>query len=144
VTDLAHANVLIHGAVRPPGETINGASTKDLLDLSARLGQGLPEVLASLLRICNGASIGPGGFFGQRPDSHALDMPSVIALFPEWSEMGWLPVGGDGCGNYFVLTTEGSVGFVDTISDPGAIEGEPYSDLFAFVEAVLADDQVMR
>lgn len=140
----ARAETLIHGAVRPPGDSIRGASVEDLTTLSARLGRDIPGDLASLLRICNGAAIGPGGFFGQRPESDALDIPTVLGWFPDWQEQGWLPIGGDGCGNYYVLTPEGTVGFVETISDPGAIDGHPYADLFAFVEAVLIDDQVPR
>lgn len=33
-----------------------------------RLGHALPVQLAELLTVCNGASIGPGGLFGLRPD----------------------------------------------------------------------------
>jgi hypothetical protein len=39
-------------------------------------------------------------------------------LFPGWVEQDWLPVAGDGCGNCYVLTADGIVGFIDTMKDP--------------------------
>ena len=59
-----------------------------------------------------GSGIGPGGIFGPRPDEPYLDMPQRRDLFPEWAEQGWLPVAGDGCGNCYVLTADGTAGFV--------------------------------
>jgi hypothetical protein len=86
--------------------------------------------------------IGPGGIFGQRPDKTFVDLPTVLALYPDWQSTDWLPVAGDGCGNYYMLLGDGTVGFVDTISDPAAIvPEETYPDLFTFVENLLADDQ---
>jgi hypothetical protein len=35
--------------------------------------------------------------------------------YPEWARLGWLRVAGDGCGNYYVLRKDGTVGFVDTM-----------------------------
>lgn len=50
-------------------------------------------------------------------------------------------MGGDGCGNYYVLRPDGSVGFVDTMSDPEALQDTRHPDLFAFIESILVDDQ---
>lgn len=133
---------LIHGAVRAPQEILEGASPGQLARLEERLGRPLPEELATLLTICNGGAIGPGGIYGQRPDETFLDLPSILAMFPEWAEAGWLPVAGDGCGNYWVLLGDGRVGFVDTMSDPGALDRVTDPDLFSFVERILVDDQV--
>src|SRR5690242_1499034 len=66
--------------------------------------------------------IGSGGVFGPRPDEPYLDMPQRRDSFPQWAEKGWLPVAGDGCGNCYVLTADGTVGFVDTMKDPGRID----------------------
>jgi hypothetical protein len=96
------------------------------------------------LTICNGAHIGPGGLFGQRPDEPYLDLPSVSGLFPGWAARGWIPVAGDGCGNYYVLLADGSVGFVDTMSDLDAVDEATHADLFAFIESILAGDQTRR
>jgi hypothetical protein len=105
------------------------------------LGVTYPPQLADLLALCNGARIGPGGLFGQRPEEPGIDAPSYLELFPEWTAKGWIPIAGDGCGNYYVLLADGSVGFVDTISDPDALDGRRHADLFGFVESILVDDQ---
>ncbi len=139
---LVRVSELIHGAVRAPEEVLEGASPGQLARLEKRLGRPLPEELAALLTICNGGAIGPGGIYGQRPENTFLDLPSILAMFPEWAEPGWLPVAGDGCGNYWVLLGDGRVGFVDTMSDLGALDRISDPDLFSFVERVLVDDQV--
>ena len=99
---------LVARAVRAPEDDApSGASQVEVDTLEERLGQDLPAVLRLWQSVCRGAAIGPGGVFGQRPDCPFLDMPSVLALFPQWHDLGWLPVAGDGCGNYFVLTQTG-------------------------------------
>lgn len=50
-------------------------------------------------------------------------------------------MGGDGCGNYYVLRPDGSVGFVDTMSDPEGLQDTRHPDLFSFIESILVDDQ---
>lgn len=133
----------MHGAVRDPGELeFRGATPDELRQLEERLGRPLPPPLADWLRICRGAAIGPGGFFGHRPDRPYLDVPSCLQLFPEWVERDWIPVAGDGCGNYFVLLPSGEVGFVDTMSDSTAVEPDLDPDLYSCVERLLQDDQV--
>jgi cell wall assembly regulator SMI1 len=133
----------VHGAVRAPEDPdVDGASSQELEDLERRLGRPLPAPLADWLRICRGAAIGPGGFFGNRSDRPALDIPACLELFPEWADKGWLPVAGDGCGNYYVLLPSGQVGFVDTISDSAAVQPDPHPDLYSCVEALLRGDQV--
>jgi hypothetical protein len=61
-------------------------------------------------------------------------------LFPSWLEQGWLPVAGDGC-NYYVLAEDGTVGFVDTMYDPGQIDRLGAGDLLSFMIDLLARDQ---
>ena len=129
------------GAVRAPEDEIQGASAEELSVLATRLGRDLPAPLAALLTVCNGARVGPGGLFGQRPQDPDIDLPSYLGLFPAWLASGWLPVAGDGCGNYYVLTGDGSVGFVDASAGPDALGGTKYPDLFTFVESILIDDQ---
>lgn len=94
-----------------------------------------------MIRICRGAAIGPGGLFGHRPDEPFLDIPTVLGLYPEWQTTNWLPVASDGCGNYYMLLADGSVGFVDTMSDPAVIDAVIAPDLFTFIETLLVDDQ---
>jgi hypothetical protein len=106
---------LVAGAVRAPEEeSPRGAGPEELASLPARLGCGIPPILHAWLSVCRGAGIGPGGVFGQRPGTPFTDMAWRRDLFPEWAELGWLPVAGDGCGNCYVLTGDGTIGFVDT------------------------------
>lgn len=48
---------------------------------------------------------------------------------------------GDGSGNYYVLREDGTVGFVDTMQDPGKIDRQAASDLLSFMIGLLAHDQ---
>ena len=142
MTSRERVDELVRGAVRSPDEPeIRGATAQELAELEVRLGTPLPAQLAELLRICRGAVIGPGGVFGHRPDVPFVDLPTVRALYPAWEAAGWLPVAGDGCGNYYMLLADGTVGFVDTMADPGAIEEVEAPDLFSFIEELLAGDQ---
>jgi hypothetical protein len=140
VTTFERVRSLILGAVRAPDEEIHGASDGELAALRTRLVRDLPGQLTDLLTVCNGAPIGPGGLFGQRPDDPHVDLPSCLDLFPHWIENQWLPVAGDGCGNYYVLLADDSVGFIDT-SEPDALGEQRYADLFEFVECILVNDQ---
>ena len=120
---LADLRRLVAGAGRAPEDDApEGASAAELVVLSDRLGRSLPPVLRSWLSICRGAAIGPGGVFGQRPNTPHLDMVRIRDLFPEWQPLCWLPVAGDGCGNYYVLVEDGTVGSVEPMSDPGRLE----------------------
>lgn len=144
MTSLGRITALIFGAVRAPEEVLEGASPEQLARLEERLGRRLPEDLGALLTVCNGGAIGPGGIFGERPERTYLDLPSVLELFPEWAAHGWLPVAGDGCGDYWVVLDDGRVGFVDTMSDSGALDRVTDPDLFSLVERILVDDQFAK
>ena len=141
---LADLRRLVAGAVRAPeDDPPEGASAAELAVLSDRLGRSLPPVLRSWLSIFRGAAIGPGGVFGQRPGRPHLDMVRIRDLFPEWQPLCWLPVAGDGCGNYYVLVEDGTVGFVEPMSDPGRLERQVSADLLSFMTDLLAADQVL-
>jgi len=134
--------LLVAGAVRAPeDEPPHGALPTELEVLAGRLGQPLTLPLKTWLSICNGAAIGPGGVFGQRPDRHFLDMVKIRELCPAWRGLGWIPVAGDGCGNYFVLTPGATVGFVEPMSDPRILAGQVAPDLLSFMTDLLAADQ---
>ena len=47
----------------------------------------------------------------------------------------------DGCGNCYVLTADGTVGFVDTMKDPGRIDRQVAGDPLSFMTDLLTDDQ---
>ena len=141
---LADLRRLVAGADRAPEDDApEGASAAELAVLSDRLGRTLPPALEGWLSVCRGAAIGPGGVFGQRPDRPGLDMVRIRNLFAEWQPLGWLPVAGDGCGNYYVLVEDGTVGFVEPMSDPGRLERQVSADLLSFMAELLAAEQVL-
>jgi hypothetical protein len=69
-------------------------------------------------------------------------MVRIRDLFAEWQPLGWLPVAGDGCGNYYVLAEDGTVGFVEPMNDPGRLERQVSADLLSFMTDLLSADQV--
>lgn len=133
---------LVAGAVRAPDdEPPRGAEPAELVDLEARLGCGIPPVLRAWLSICRGARIGPGGVFGARPDDPSMDMAWMRDLYPQWAGSDLLPVAGDGCGNYYILAADGTVGFMDTMADPDRIDRRVANDLLSFMTSLLASEQ---
>jgi cell wall assembly regulator SMI1 len=88
-----------HGCLR------TGATATDLQHLRDDLGFDLPEVLIRWLSVCNGSFAGEGGLFGANltGSREFLDISSCVALSPSWRERRWIPVAGDGCGDYYVL-----------------------------------------
>jgi cell wall assembly regulator SMI1 len=133
---------LVAGAFRAPeDDPPTGASPAELTILADRLGQSLPAELRTWLSICQGAAIGPGGVLGQRPDRPHLEMVKIREIYPQWRALGWLPIASDGCGNYYVLAKDGTVGFIEPISDPGTISQRAASGLLSFMTDLLAADQ---
>ncbi len=61
--------------------------------------------------------------------------------YPEWRGLGWIAVAGDGCGNYYVLTADGTVGFVEPMSDPAKLGRQAAPDLLSFMTGLLGADQ---
>jgi hypothetical protein len=68
-------------------------------------------------------------------------MVRIREIFPQWRALGWLPVASDGCGNYYVLAKDGTVGFVETMSDPSRINRHAASGLLSFMTDLLTADQ---
>ncbi len=71
----------------------------------------------------------------------ALDSLRILADYPQWREERWIPVAGDGCGNYYLLVPEPgrscSVCFIDTISSPSELAYLAASDLWHFLTFLL-------
>lgn len=124
----------------PPSELIPpGASAPQISACETRLGWKFPAKLRAWLLTCNGPCVGPGGVFGIAPLRKDLDIEGVLQLYPAWLTKGWIPIAGDGCGNYYVVAgrTESGGGepviFVDTANDdmaPAYIVG---SDTWKFL-----------
>jgi cell wall assembly regulator SMI1 len=117
-----------------------GATAADLRQLRDDLGFDLPEVLTRWLSICNGSFAGDGGLFGANLTGprEFLDISSCMDLRPSWREHRWIPVAGDGCGDYYVLDASHShfpgdaIFFVDQ-SDYDTLNYAVASDLPIFL-----------
>jgi hypothetical protein len=95
---------LVDRMPRQPNSIIPGGASDEEIDaLGTRLGLPIPDELRAWLGCCNGPLVGPGGLFGIRPDWDFLDIEARASGFPWWREKRWIPVAGDGCGNYYVL-----------------------------------------
>lgn len=130
---------------RPPGyELPGGASDADINQFEERTGTSLPSSLREWLKTVNGAMIGPGGTYGICPNDDYLDIETNLGRFPEWTRIGWLPVAGDGTGNYYVAATDaspqpgGSIHFVEameSVEEPAFIVG---SDMWHFLRGLFS------
>lgn len=94
----------------PPEELPEGINDHECDVFEKRTGIRLPADLRDWLKLCNGPCAGPGGFFGIRPWRSDLDIEAILELYPEWEAKKWIPVAGDGCGNYYVMPTEQEFG----------------------------------
>jgi cell wall assembly regulator SMI1 len=113
---------------RPPEDSIpGGVSDGDLAKLEKRLGFPLPDSVRDWLKVSNGPCVGPGGLFGVRPKRKHLDIESYFKMFPAWKPKGWIPIAGDGCGNYYVIPANQDFGkgFPVVFIDTGESADEP-------------------
>ncbi|WP_328326135.1 SMI1/KNR4 family protein [Kribbella sp. NBC_00382] len=125
-----------------------GATAADLSRLRENLGFDLPEVLTSWLSVCNGSFAGPGGLFGANLTGRRnfLDISSYIEDRPSWRDRRWIPVAGDGCGDYYILDASRShhpgdaIFFVDQ-SDYETLAYAIASDLPTFLRQYLLEAQ---
>lgn len=89
----------------------------------------------------NGPCIGPGGLYGIRTERGSLDAIEIVAGYPTWISSGWLPVAGDGCGNFYVILMSAHggcpVGFIETIASTDQIAYVVASDLWHFLTGLL-------
>src|SRR5438105_1019599 len=91
----------------PPEDSLPPPATDpDCDSFEKRSGIRLPDDVRDWLKLTNGPCVGPGGLYGIRPPRRHLDMEAIIALFPSWKAHQWLPIAGDGCGNYYVIPTQ--------------------------------------
>lgn len=125
----------------PPGEQLPpGASGPDIDEAEQALGLAFPDALKEWLGLCNGPCAGPGGIFGVKTSKDFLDLQQVSDWFPAWRTKGWIPVAGDGNGNYYVLAPSGGrwpVCFVDVSTDSDVIAFVVASGLASFLIALL-------
>ena len=131
---------LIPRAHADPQESRRGATDVEIERLRAE-GVVVPPELSDWLLQCSGTTAGPGGILGVgRGDG--VDISFILGLHPEWRELGWVPVAGDGFGNHYVLdTTRGNaIGFVEAAIDTRTIAYYVASDLKIFLHELLLND----
>src|SRR5207249_2197636 len=130
-----------HKVPSEPGYTIpNGTTAAEIASFEARTGIKIPAELAEWLKLSNGAVVGPGGLFGVRPERSDMDIEEMYRLYPEWKTKGWIPIGGDGSGNYYLTTSDTEsryaghpVFFVDTHEDPDVSSFIVASNVWSFL-----------
>lgn len=89
---------------REPGTTLpDGASDDNLAMFTKTTGLSLPSELVEWLKLCNGPCVGPGGLYGIAPAREFLRIEAELAINTEWKQRNWLPVAGDGTGNYYII-----------------------------------------
>lgn len=128
----------------PDSSHPEGASDEQIESAEARNGTRFPSKFRDFLGYLNGPRIGPGGILGVSREGPELDVCQLLDSYPAWKSLGWIPVAGDGCGNYYVLATRGSaeppVGFVDTTASPNEIAYVVASDFWHFLDFLLRKD----
>lgn len=82
----------------PPDQYPKGVTEEDLVAFRSRTGVDLPEDVKAWLRITNGAP----GFFGIGWAQRGCNMEDLWQLWPEMRAKGWIPIGSDEFGNFFV------------------------------------------
>ena len=119
------------------------ASDADLTELGVCLGFPVPSELAAWLRVCRGSTAGPGGLFGVGNTADGLNIDSYLTWFPEWLEEGWIPVAGDGTGNYYILDASKNghpVGFVEPSETVSEVQYFVASGLGVFLRELLVHE----
>lgn len=86
-----------------------GATEAELTEFEASTGLRLPSELRDWLQTCNGPCVGPGGLYGISQEREFLSMQKRLSLHPEWIDLGWIPLAGDGCGDEYVLDIKAGI-----------------------------------
>ena len=124
------------------GPLPEGGVMEEIAAFSKRNGIVLPDDFVEWVKLCNGPPIWPAGLCGISTKDPNLDVEEVYRIFPDWRQKGWLPVGDDGAGNYYIIPTRGEHGpgypvlFIEADHDysPGYIVA---SDLAHFLDFLL-------
>lgn len=130
----------------PEDMPLRGIGTTEAEALRVMLAREIPSDLSQWLHIANGLCAGPGGLFGFGTREEHLDIEFLWSLFPDWRARGWIPVAGDGCGNYYVLAIQdecaGSdpVLLVETLDNADTGSYVVASSLAHFLRFYLEDD----
>lgn len=124
--------------LNPESGIPSGLSDTELKVVEKSLNLVFPGAFRDWLAVTNAPCVGSGGFVGVNPNRKSLDIESIYANYPDWLELGWIPVANDGSGNYFVLLRDERdgelVAFVDVGEDPSMLAFVAASSLQKFIE----------
>jgi len=130
----------------PEHEIPEGLSAKEVLGAEQRIGISLPEELIKWLSISNGPCVGPGGIAGINPGKIGLDIEEHLARYRSWKKLGWIPIAGDGCGNFYVIDTKKKttyghpIYFIEAIIDPEIPDYVAASNIWSFLLFLLEEE----
>jgi cell wall assembly regulator SMI1 len=118
--------------------------------LEDRIGTRVPDDLRDWLKISNGAFVGTVPLYGVHPPGFPLRMEKILEIYPLWREKKWIPISSDGCGNYYLMATQGEFGqghpifFVEAVTDETAPRYIVASDLGHFLVLVMESELAQR
>lgn len=116
---------LLHRMPLPPGESLPSPVTVEAIaEFESNTKLRLPDGLRRWLLVTNGPCVGPGGVMGIGVRRQSFDIEKLLGLHPAWREKGWLPVAGDGCGNYFLVVSNNDFGVGEPVIFVEALQGE--------------------
>lgn len=141
----AEIQELCRAVAWPPDETrVDPATDQQIESAEKYIGILFPTEWREFLRFLNGPCIGPGGILGIETKRPALDLRYVLDFYRDWKDQLWIPIAGDGCGNFYVLAicNDGTtpVCFIDTIAAPNTLAFVVSSDLWHFLVFILSKE----
>lgn len=138
---------LLPKLILAPEDTLpKGATLQQIDDFEARTSLRLPHQIRDWLLFCNGPCIAEGGVYGICSDRPFLNIETYLNDCPQWLKNGWLPVAGDGCGNYYLAVLDRSdlsscpVFFVDHEESHDELAYEVAPDFWSFLEWLFKKD----
>ena len=110
----------------------------------------MPDDLREWLKISNGTFVGTVPVYGVHPANSPLSLEVVLKIYALWREKKWIPIADDGCGNYYVMATQGEFGegfpivFVEAVTDHENPRYIVASDLGHFLIFLMEDELSLR
>lgn len=142
---------LIQQVEHPPNMSLpNGVTEDDLNEFEFKTSIFLPPPLKEWLKICNGPIIGPGGIYGIPPAVDWLRIDIHLDYNPSWRDKKWIPIAGDGLGNYYVLDSKNFIDekypiyFIDHEFDINKPMYVVASDLWFFLFFLLQNEETHK
>ncbi len=134
---------LIRRSRLPTGYILpDGASESEINRFETEIGFPLHPELREWLAFCNSSLLGMGGTYGIGRQLQGMSIE--LLMEPEWIQLKWIPIAGDGCGNRYVVDCAntkycGFVYFVDSLA-PERIAYACASGVERFIQFYLLRD----